>query len=124
MHTLLCGQRRYTLPAVVVPANSNFVGILPGGWKKFSITNIKPPSGLVITNQIYQSNGPPTRLLRFTMDNGNKVVVPMPAVTTLFLSDGIISEIEWNDVDEGNFSWWLVADVAYLAEVRNAYGKG
>lgn len=124
-HTLLCGQRRYTMPAVVLNPRTVTVDGAAGNFTAVALklTNIRPPSGLVMFGAGTAGGGFAPRA-RFVTEKGT-IIVPVPAMPTLFLSDGMIGSVSFLKdaaADFDFFSYWLVEDVSYLVEVREAFG--
>lgn len=121
-HTLHCGQRAYTMPSVVIPTATKLVGsIVAVNFSALQITNIKPPSGIVIS-AAPDSAGVPM-LFRFTTEQGSAIFTAPPS-PTLFLSDSIIQAVEYGTANlPGFLTWYVVQDVAYLAEVKDAWGR-
>lgn len=122
-HTLLCGQRRYTLPTVVIPTaaftegNTGAITIdVP-----LKVTNIKPPGGIVISAA--RDSAGARMLFEFFTEQGS-VILLAPDEPTLFVSDSTIQKILFGSANpEGFVTWWIVQDVAYLAEVKDGYGR-
>lgn len=128
-HTLLCGQRRYTMPAVILPQGRSFVdtSLQFGTAVALKITNIRPPGGIIISARQYiTASGIPTSMrVTFVTEQGN-VVVSVGQEPTLFVSDGMILSATYSPTANSTldfFQYWLVPDVAYFTEVRNAYSQ-